>query len=132
MGALNEESETHSFLIEKEIKETDEEAKLKIEEEKRYCIELLIEWFSMQGERKNTYDNEETKHEPSQELYEVYVPEHQHYLEKEHPFLIKVDKVITDTDRKSLFRSVGKYESVLSEKLHPVEQSQRASSLNLS
>lgn len=49
-SALNELSETESMLIEQDIKNSNEEAKLKLEEEK-----------NIQGDRKNTIDCEENK-----------------------------------------------------------------------
>ena len=122
MAALNEESETQSLLIEKDIKESDEEAKIKIEEEK-----------SMQGNRKNTIDNLD---EPALQLLTNSLKttkKAQTYLEGEGSLVIRINKLADEEGLelgKGHFNSLGKYESTISERLLPVEQSQRAASVN--
>lgn len=124
-AALNEESETHSILIERDLKESNEETKIKIEEEK-----------SMQGERKNTIEEEydDIVLEKTNSEAKPLIRDHQVYLEKEHPYLINYDKISVNhqDDAKLEAHSLGKYETPLAQKLLQVEQSQRVGSYNFS
>jgi len=136
-AALEEESKTQSILIEQQINKNrssyfskDEyEAKghndsdFKVEEEKS----------NIQGARKNTYEEEEETKFDDLEVKSQEKPEHQHFLESEHPYLIKINRIATmemDSTSDHQVNSLGLYESMLSERLVPAEQSQRVASFN--